>query len=138
MPDIREIMSADVQSIEPEETLRRGAELMRDLDIGALPVCSDGRLLGMVTDRDLAVRGLADGLDPDNACISDVMTPDPETCRPEQDAQEVLRAMGDAQVRRMPVVDDDGRLVGIVSLGDMATRQGADTDEALREISEPG
>lgn len=137
MPRISEIMSTDVTVIEPQQSLRAAAELMRDLDIGALPVCNGRRLLGMLTDRDIAVRAVAEGLAPDATCVSDVMTPDVQYCTDDQDTESVMRMMGDEQLRRLPVVDADHRLVGIVSLGDMATRQNADLDETVRAISEP-
>lgn len=138
MPDVSEIMSTDVQSVEPQESLRRAAQRMQELDIGALPVCNGQRLLGMLTDRDIVVRGLANGMDPDEACASDVMTDDVQYCTADQDAAEVLRVMGDKQVRRLPVVDEDRNLIGIVSLGDLALRQPGHIDQAVREISEPG
>ena len=138
MTQVSDIMTADVRTIEPQESLRRAALLMQELDVGSLPVCNGERLLGMITDRDITVRGVADGLDPDQACVSDVMSGDVQFCTEDQDAQEVMRTMGDKQVRRLPVVDLDKRLVGIVSLGDMALRQPGHIDQAVREISEPG
>jgi CBS domain-containing protein len=137
MPNIAEIMSPSPQVVGPEESLQRAAELMRDLDIGSLPVCNGRRLLGMVTDRDITVRGVASGLSPGDACVSDVMSQDVQWCTEDQDSEEVMRLMGDAQVRRIPVINVDKELVGIVSLGDLALRQSADTDTALREISAP-
>lgn len=137
MSKIAEIMSADVQTIQPQESLRRAAQRMRELDVGALPVCEGERLLGMLTDRDIIVRGIADGLDPDTACVSDIMSPDVECCGPEQDAEDAKRLMGARQVRRLPVVDGDRGLVGIVSLGDLAVRQSGHIDQAVRGISQP-
>lgn len=138
MSTIADIMSTNVRTIQPQESLRRAAQCMQELDVGALPVCDGGRLLGMLTDRDIAVRGIADGLNPDQACVSDIMSPDVQTCAPDQDADEAKRLMGARQLRRLPVVDKGGRLVGIVSLGDLATREAGHIDKALREISEPG
>jgi CBS-domain-containing membrane protein len=138
MPTIADIMTTDVQVIEPEETLQRAAQIMQDLNIGALPVCTGRRLLGMVTDRDITVRGVANGLVPAQACVSDVMTADAEFCSAEQDTREVMRQMGEMQLRRMPVVNADRELVGIVSLGDLALRQEGHIDRTVREISEPG
>ena len=138
MTQVSDIMTPEVQVIEPQESLRRAALLMQELDVGALPVCDGDRLLGMITDRDITVRGVADGLDPDQACVSDVMSGDVQFCTEDQDAQEVMHMMGDKQVRRLPVVDMDKKLVGIVSLGDMALRQPGHIDQAVREISEPG
>jgi CBS domain-containing protein len=138
MTRVSDIMTTEVQVIQPQESLRQAALLMRSLDIGALPVCDGERLLGMITDRDITVRGVADGLDPDKACVSDVMSGDLQYCTEDQDPLEVMRLMGDHQVRRLPVIDLDKRLVGIVSLGDMALRQPGHVDQAVREISEPG
>jgi CBS domain-containing protein len=138
MPSIAEIMSTDVQTIEPQQSLRAAAQLMEQLDVGALPVCDGQKLLGMLTDRDIAVRAVAQGLTPDAACVSDIMTPDVDYCTEDQDTQEVMRQMGDKQIRRLPVVDRDKKLVGIVSLGDLATRHDGHTDRVLEEISEPG
>jgi CBS domain-containing protein len=137
MPNIGEIMTTDVQLIGPQETLQMAAQMMDQLNVGALPVCDGRRLLGMVTDRDITVRGTAAGMAPDEACVSDVMTTRTEWCTEDQDAEEVLRLMGDAQVRRLPVINVDRQLVGIVSIGDLATRQPATVDPAMREISEP-
>ncbi len=137
MASVSEIMSSDVQVVTPGDTLRAAAQLMQDRDVGALPVCESNTLLGIVTDRDIAVRGVAGGLDPDKDCVSDVMTDGVEVCTADDDAQDVMRRMGELQVRRLPVVGSDGRLVGIVSLADLATRQSAHIDRAVREISEP-
>jgi len=137
MSTVAEIMSTDVRTIQPQESLRRAAQCMQELDVGALPVCDGERLLGMLTDRDITVRGIADGLNPDQACVSDIMSPQVEYCTADQDAEDAKRLMGSKQLRRLPVVDKDQRLVGIVSLGDLATREAGHIDEALREISEP-
>ena len=138
MTRIADIMSTDVKTIQPQESLRRAAQCMQALDVGALPVCDGERLLGMLTDRDIIVRGLADGLDPDQACVSDIMSPQVDTLSVEHDADDAKRLMGERQVRRLPVVDGDRRLVGIVSLGDLAVRESGHIDRAVREISEPG
>jgi len=137
MPVVNEIMSTNVQMISPEATLRQAAQMMLELDMGALPVCRGTTLLGMVTDRDITIRGVAAGLSPDLACVSDVMTKDLEFCTEDQDTEDVMHTMGHAQVRRLPVVNVDGELVGIVSLGDMARRQPGPVDQTVREISEP-
>ena len=135
--NVAEIMSTDVQVVGPQETLQRAAQLMDQLNVGSLPVCDGRRLLGMVTDRDITVRGTAAGCAPDQACVSDVMSADTAWCTDDQDVQEVLRTMGEAQVRRLPVLNVDRELVGIVSLGDIATKDPAPVDEAVREISTP-
>ena len=137
MPIVNQIMSKDVQLIAPSATLRQAAQMMLDLDVGALPVCEGTLLLGMVTDRDITIRGVAAGLSPDTAQVSEVMTKDLEFCTEDQDTEDVMRTMGNAQVRRLPVVNMAKQLVGIVSLGDMARRQPGHVDETVRAISEP-
>lgn len=138
MPTVSDIMTTEVQVIQPQDSLRRAATLMQELDIGALPVCDGVRLQGMLTDRDITVYGVAEGLDPDSACVSDVMTENVAYCTADQDTQEVMRLMGDKQIRRMPVVDADKNLVGIVSLGDLAVRQAGHVDDMVRQVSQPG
>ncbi len=137
MANVSEIMSTDVQTIGPQDSLRRAAQQMQALDVGALPVCNGPHLLDMLTDRDIIVRGVAEGLNPDQACVSDVMSRDVRFCTEEQDSQEVMRLMGEHQVRRLPVVDGERKLVGIVSLADVALRQPGHIDQTVREISEP-
>jgi CBS domain-containing protein len=122
--------------VRPEETLRDAARAMADLDVGSLPVCDGRRMIGMVTDRDITVRGVAEGKGPD-APIRDVMTDDVVWCTDTDSVDEVLQQMSDAQVRRIPVVDRDRQLVGIVALGDIALEEEDDVDETLRDISMP-
>ncbi len=135
MAKIKDIMTRDVAVIQIGATLEAAAQRMRDLNIGALPVCDGDALVGMVTDRDLTVRGVAGGLVPNKALVSEVMTGDVRWCGETDSVDDVLKQMGDAQVRRLAVFDAERRIVGIVALGDLATRQSAPTDEALREIS---
>jgi CBS domain-containing protein len=137
MPHVSDIMSTDVQVIQPHETLRRAAMLMQEFDVGVLPVCDGLRLRGMLTDRDITIYGVAEGLDPDSSCVSDVMTEGVEFCTTGQDTEDIMRLMGASQLRRLPVVDGDHNLVGIVSLGDLAVRQGGHIDEVVREVSRP-
>ena len=137
MSTVAEIMSTDVQVVGPDDTLQRAAQLMDQLDVGSLPVCDGKHLLGMVTDRDITVRGTAMNLAPDQARVSAVMTSEVEFCTDDQDAQEVLLLMGKAQVRRLPVINVERQLVGIVSIGDLATRQPGPVDEAVSAISTP-
>lgn len=137
MTQVSDIMTTDVQVVGPEATLQHAAQLMDRLGVGSLPVCDGRRLLGIVTDRDITIRGTAAGMVPREACVSDVMSTGLQTCTEEQDSQEVMRLMGDAQVRRLPVVNARRELVGIVALGDVATRQTGHIDRAVREISMP-
>ncbi len=138
MTTVAEIMTTDVQTIAPQESLQRAAQLMDRLNVGSLPVCNGRQLLGMITDRDITVRGTAAGMGPQTACVSDVMSDAPQWCSMEQDLAEVLRLMGDEQVRRVPVINAGRELVGIVALGDLATKQKDwAVQPALSEISTP-
>ena len=135
---ISEIMSRDVKVASPETSLRDAAEEMARIGAGALPVCDGAQLLGMVTDRDIVVRGLAKGLGPDSS-VTQVMTQGVEYCFEDDDLTEVADKMASSQIRRIPVVDRDKNLVGIVSLGDLAREaKPATSGEALEEISQPG
>jgi CBS domain-containing protein len=136
MQTIAEVMTTDVEVVRPEETLRDAARAMADLDVGSLPVCDGRRMIGMVTDRDITIRGVAEGKGPD-APVRDVMTDDVVWCTDTDSVDEVLQQMSDAQVRRIPVVDRDRQLVGIVALGDIALEEDDDVDETLRDISMP-
>jgi CBS domain-containing protein len=136
MQTIAEVMTTDVEVVRPEETLRDAARAMADLDVGSLPVCDGRRMIGMVTDRDITIRGVAEGKGPDTP-VRDVMTDDVVWCTDTDSVDEVLQQMSDAQVRRIPVVDRDRQLVGIVALGDIALEEEDDVDETLRDISMP-
>jgi CBS domain-containing protein len=137
---VSELMTPNARCIRPDATLREAAEKMRDLDVGPLPVCGDnGRLVGMITDRDIAIRAVADGQDPKTTRVQDVMTPDVIYCFEDQDVAEAADLMKENQIRRLVVLNRDKNLVGIVSLGDMAV----DTDDeqlvgsTLEAVSEP-
>jgi CBS domain-containing protein len=135
---VSECMSTDVRIASPDETLRQAAQAMADLDAGVLPVGDNDRLVGMITDRDIAVRGVADGKGPD-AKVREVMSAEVRYCFDDEDADDVLKNMGDIQVRRLPVLNRDKRLVGIISLGDLATTgEPRASGDALSEISRPG
>lgn len=134
---VQDVMSHDVVVINPWESLKTAARRMADLDVGALPVGEDDQLIGMVTDRDMVIRGLAIGKGP-SAKVSDVMTPDVKYCFLDQEVDEIAANMADIQLRRLPVVDRDKRLVGILALGDIATcEDGGSAAEALSGISRP-
>jgi CBS-domain-containing membrane protein len=132
-----EVMTPDVVRVTPEVTLMDAARTMRHLDIGPLPVCDGDRLLGMVTDRDITVRGVAEGMVAQEALVADVMTDEARWCNEDDLVEDVLAQLGDAQVRRLPVLGANHQIVGIVALADFATRQSTPTDETLREISSP-
>jgi CBS domain-containing protein len=131
-------MTPDVQLCTPEDTLKDAAEAMAALNIGLLPVAEEDHLVGMVSDRDIVVRGVGMGRGPDTR-IRDVMTTNVKYCFEDQDLEEVTAKMGDIQVRRLPVLNRDKRLVGIIALGDIAQVQASDgTGAALGRISRPG
>jgi CBS domain-containing protein len=131
-------MTPDVQLCTPEDTLKDAAEAMAALNIGLLPVAEDDHLVGMVSDRDIVVRGVGMGRGPDTR-IRDVMTTNVKYCFEDQDLEEVTAKMGDIQVRRLPVLNRDKRLVGIIALGDIAKVQASnETGAALGRISRPG
>jgi CBS domain-containing protein len=135
---VSETMTPDVHIVSPSATLQAAARAMAELDAGALPVGERDRLVGMITDRDIAVRGLAMGPGP-KATVGEIMTEDVKYCFADQELDEVVRNMGDIQVRRLPVVNREKRLVGILSLGDAAaTLDGSVVGDALSEISRPG
>jgi CBS domain-containing protein len=135
---VHEIMTAHARSVSPDTTLVEAAGLMRELDVGALPVCEGDDLTGMVTDRDLVVRGVADGVDPTTARVSDVMSGAVEAITADEEVENAVRIMEQRQIRRLPVLDNAKRLVGIVSLGDIATSSNpAFSGTALRDVSEP-
>lgn len=135
---VRDAMSSDVQLCTPDDTLKDAAEAMAALGVGLLPVTANDRLVGMISDRDIAVRGIALGRGPDSR-VGEIMTAEVKYCYEDQDLHEVVANMGDIQVRRLPVLGRDKRLVGIIALGDIAQAQaGNGTGEALSRISRPG
>jgi CBS domain-containing protein len=134
---VQDVMSHDVVVVNPHESLKTAARRMADLDVGALPVGENDQLIGMVTDRDMVIRGLAIGKGP-TARVRDVMTPDVKYCFLDQEVEEVAANMADIQVRRLPVVDHDKRLVGILALSDLATSDAIGrAGYALSGISRP-
>ena len=134
---IREVMTEQVRTVRPDTALPEVARIMRDEDIGAVPVADNDRLVGMVTDRDIVVRAVAEG-EVDRQTAGEVMSPKIACCREDDSVDEVLRNMGEQQVRRLPVVDGDMHVVGIVSLGDLSrTAQPSEAGESLADISSP-
>ena len=137
---VKEVMTRGVECTRPDASLQEAARKMRDLDVGPLPVCGDNdRLVGMLTDRDITIRAVAEGQDPKTARVQDVMTPDITYCFEDQDLTEASRLMEQNQIRRLVVLNRDKRLVGIVSLGDLAVKTGNErlSGEALEQVSEP-
>jgi CBS domain-containing protein len=131
-------MTTHVYVANPDQSLREAAQAMARLDAGVVPVGENDRLVGMITDRDIAVRGVAEGKGPETS-IRDIMSTDVKYCFEDEDVEDVLENMGDLQLRRLPVLNREKRLVGIVSLGDLATNgEAAEAGEALSGISKPG
>jgi CBS domain-containing protein len=124
MPDtgkhIREVMTSDPRSVEPTTSVADAARMLRTEDVGSLPIIEQGRIAGMLTDRDIVLRVVAEGRDPESTRVADVASRELITVDPEQSLDEAARMMSDHQLRRLPVVDEDGRLVGIVAQADLA------------------
>ncbi len=138
MKTLKDVMTRGVEVIEPTATLMQAAEKMRHFNIGPVPVCDGDRLVGVVTDRDLVVRGIAMGHDPHTSPVSSVMSEDVEVLHLDASVDEAAELMRDKQLRRLLVVDDHETLVGIVSLGDLAQEvDETTTARTLEQISEP-
>jgi CBS domain-containing protein len=135
---VAEVMTRDVRLIEPNQTIRDAARLMAEMDAGIMPVREGDRLVGMITDRDIAVRAVAQGRGPDTP-VREVMTDEVKYCYEDDDTNDVARNMADIQVRRLPVLTREKRLAGIISLGDMAlSDEAGKAGEAVAGISQPG
>ena len=135
---VKDAMTKDVELASPTQTIRQAALLMGKADCGALPVADKDSLVGMITDRDIAIRAVAAGKGP-KTLVRDIMSAEVLYCFEDQELEEVTRNMADIQVRRLPVLNRDKRLVGILSLGDIAgSSDGKGAGDALRGISRPG
>jgi CBS domain-containing protein len=137
---VKDLMTANVECAGLRDTIASVAAKMRELDVGAMPVCGDdNRLAGMITDRDITVRATAGARDPSNTLVADVMSPNVIFCYEDQDVTEAARLMHEHQIRRLVVLDRNKRLVGIVSLGDLAVETDDEelAGETLEGISEP-
>ncbi|MGD9879149.1 MAG: CBS domain-containing protein [Reyranella sp.] len=132
-----EVMTRNVVTVHPDAPVRKAACMMDDLDVGALPVCDGRRLVGIITDRDITVRATADGMRPDVTPVHAVMTEDVCWCFEDDSVEAIEREMGRRQIRRLPVVDGRKRLVGMISLGDLASDLAEGTERTLRSISWP-
>lgn len=140
MATVADVMTRDVRSMGPQDTLSDAAKVMDELNVGVVPVCEGERLVGVVTDRDIVVRGLARDADPRACKLADVMSGHVRTARADDDVDGVLSEMAGAQIRRMPVVDAQDRLVGILSIGDIAAKSPEDEEDvalSLGDISSP-
>lgn len=135
---IRDIMTKQVEIVSPDTSLRDAARMMRDADIGFLPVGENDRLVGTLTDRDIAIRAIADGKDA-NAKVRDAMSANIEYVFEDQDSSEAAQLMSSRQIRRLPVMSREKRLVGVLAIGDLATRTGDDdmVGQTVQDVSEP-
>jgi len=133
---IRDVMTPNPRTVKPDDSIQSAAQIMRDEDTGAVPVVDKGRTIGMVTDRDIVVRAVADGGQL-NRPVSEIVTSAVITATPEMSTREASQLMSEHQIRRLPVVEGE-RLVGIVSLGDIAVKEGKDSrsGDTLQQISE--
>ena len=135
---ISKCMTRDVHLASPTQTIREAAMMMADIDAGVLPVGENDRLVGMITDRDIAIRGVAQGKSPDTP-VRDVMSEEVLYCFDDQELEDVARNMGDIKVRRLPVLNRSKHLVGIVSIADLSRKEEpAVTAKAVSSISKPG
>lgn len=134
---VKDIMSNDIVSLNSEDSIERAAQIMKQFDVGSIPVCNQEKLIGIVTDRDITLRSVASGNSTQQK-ISDVMTQNPVTGTPDMDIHDAARIMSDQQIRRLPIIQNNN-LVGIVSLGDISLEPNLkdNAEEALKNISEP-
>lgn len=138
MQRISDIMTRDVMTVAPNETIRRAAQMMDELNVGSIPVCDGQKLVGMVTDRDITIRATSAGRDPEGTAVQEVMSSDVHYCFDDEEVNDVMDKMRDVQIRRVPVMDHETHnMIGIVSLGDIATKHSAEVDRTLEEISTP-
>ncbi|MES2138032.1 MAG: CBS domain-containing protein [Pseudomonadota bacterium] len=135
---VSEVMTREVQTVRPDQPVQEAASFMLSSDAGSIPVAEGDRLIGMITDRDIAVRGIAKGYGPETL-VRELMTNDIVCARIDDDVEDAATRMSEAQVRRLPVIDEQERLCGIVSLGDLSRQTDDDTAaEALEGVSQPG
>jgi CBS domain-containing protein len=132
-----DVMTRNVAVVSPGDSLRMAASRMDEFNVGSLPVCDGARLVGIVSDRDITVRCTAAGAAPDRTAVAEAMTEGVRWCFADDPVEDVEQAMAEMQIRRMPVVDGHKRLVGMVSLGDLATDHAPGSEATLRAISDP-
>jgi CBS domain-containing protein len=140
MTTVADVMTRGVRAMSPSDTVSKAAQAMDELNVGVIPVCDGDKLVGMVTDRDIVVRGVAQDCDAKTTKLADVMSTNVRCATEDQDVDEILGEMADSQIRRLPVVDSQQRLVGIVTLGDIADKDPdneADVATSLADISSP-
>lgn len=136
---LKDIMTRNVEVVSPDSPVQEAAEKMNTLNVGVLPVCTGEKLVGMVTDRDITLRSTAVGSDPRSTCVADVMTPDVVYCYEDQDITAAAQLMEERQIRRLPIVNRSHKLVGIISLGDLAVDAANSrlSGEVIKEVSKP-
>jgi CBS domain-containing protein len=135
---VAEVMTRDVQTVSPGDTIQKAAAAMDNLNVGVLPVCDGEHLQGVITDRDITVRATAAGHSPTETKVGDVMTDQIDYVFEDDDVEEAANKMKARQIRRLPVIDRDKKLVGVISLGDIATKQGGrQAADALQQVSKP-
>jgi CBS domain-containing protein len=133
---VRDLMTKDPMCVSPSQSLAEAARILRDEDVGSLPVCEDDRVIGIVTDRDIVIRAVADGSDPRTTSVADVASREVQTVDPDENLDDALKVMASNQVRRLPVVEN-GRLVGVLAQADIAEADsGKMTGELVHEISQ--
>jgi CBS domain-containing protein len=136
---LNDVMTRDVEVIHPDAPVQEAAKKMHELDVGSLPICDGQRLVGTLTDRDMVIRAVAQGRNPATTSVREIMTPEVIYVFEDQDVKEAAKLMQEKQIRRLPIISRDKRLVGIVSLGDLAVDTGEEklVGETLTEVSEP-
>jgi len=132
---IRDVMSRDVKLASPNDTVQHAAEMMAEIDAGSIPVGEDDRIVGILTDRDIALRAVARGKAPDECRVRDIMSSEIKYVYEDESVDDLARNMGELQIRRLPVLNRDKRLVGIVSLGDLAAAKKGKAGDALAGVS---
>lgn len=136
---VRNEMTRKIEIVNPETSVREVSQKMRDLNIGVLPVCDNSSLVGIVTDRDIAIRLAAEGKDPSATKVKEIMSPKVEWCFDDEEVEKVAAKMESKKIRRLPVINHDKKLVGMLSLGDLALRGSRETAcEILEKVSMPG
>lgn len=135
---VKDIMSKEIASVSSEDSIEKAARLMKQYDVGSIPVCSQDKIIGIVTDRDITLRSVAGGQDTKHQKVRDIMTSDPAVGSPEMNVNDAARIMSERQIRRLPIVENNS-LVGIVALGDISLEPALsdNAEETLKDISKP-
>lgn len=135
---VKNEMTTKIEVVKPETSAKEVSQKMRDLTIGALPVCENNRLVGIVTDRDITIRLTAEGKDPSSTKVKEIMSSKVEWCFEDEEVEKIAAKMENKKIRRLPVINHDKKLVGMLSLGDLALRGSRETAcKILEKVSEP-